>query len=58
MDRNKHNHNYIGIQFVQIGNSSLAELRDLTEGEYGVSLFNAHILTLSTGVLTHLVGYG
>ncbi|KAJ2914529.1 hypothetical protein MD484_g5883, partial [Candolleomyces efflorescens] len=35
MDRKKHNHNYLGIQFVQIGDSSLAKLSDLTEGEYG-----------------------
>ncbi|KAJ2922768.1 hypothetical protein H1R20_g14322, partial [Candolleomyces eurysporus] len=37
MDRNKHNHNYIGIQFVQIGNSPETELHlaDMTKGEYG-----------------------
>ncbi|RXW15249.1 hypothetical protein EST38_g10606 [Candolleomyces aberdarensis] len=37
MDKNKHNHNYIGIQFVQIGNSSTTKLKlaDMTKGEYG-----------------------
>jgi hypothetical protein len=38
MDRNKHNPNYIGVQFVQIGNSSTTKLKlaDLTTGKYGV----------------------
>jgi len=35
MDKNKHNPNYIGVQFVQIGNSPIAKIRDLTKGEYG-----------------------
>ncbi|KAJ2915860.1 hypothetical protein MD484_g4542, partial [Candolleomyces efflorescens] len=37
MDKNKHNHNYIGVQFVQIGNSSTTKLKlaDLTTGQYG-----------------------
>ncbi|KAH6905090.1 hypothetical protein BKA70DRAFT_506547 [Coprinopsis sp. MPI-PUGE-AT-0042] len=38
LDAGKHNHNYIGIQIVQIGNSPrVAEkLADITKGEYGV----------------------
>ena len=42
MDKNKHNHNYIGVQFVQIGNSSTTKLKlaDLTTGQYGVGFMH------------------